>query len=196
MFKILYKYFIINRRLNLPGIGVLEIRRLPASLDFTRKAFTPPGTRIDFSAGKSVADKKFFSFLSGEQNIEEVEAAKRFDVFVQELKDNLQVNGHADLPGLGTLTRKEAGGVHFDPVLQVPSFFQEMSIDRSVPGVVGKSPGIIEPPPKEIEVQPAIEEEREDAEVEKSNWRVYAIIIALLSIAAIVYYYTVNGSLN
>jgi hypothetical protein len=196
MFKILYKYFIINRKLNLPGIGVLEIHRRPATLDFARKAFAPPGARIDFSAVNSAADQKFFSFLSAEQNIEEVEAATRFEVLVQELKDNLQVNGKADLPGLGTLIRNEPGSVQFTPLLQEPGFLREVSIEPTVPAIVEEPSTIIEPAPKEIEVHETMNEGDEEAAVEKSNWAVYAIIIALLSIAAIVYYYTVNGSLK
>src|SRR3954447_26273552 len=116
MFKILYKYFIINRRLNLPGIGVLAMQRQHASLDFARKAFTPPSTQVEFTAGDSMADRKFFSFLSGEQNIEEADAVHRFDVFVQELKDNLHANGKVNLPGIGSLTREEPAGIRFEPV--------------------------------------------------------------------------------
>src|SRR4051794_30172055 len=121
MFKILYKYFIINRKLNLPGIGVLSMKRQPATLDFSNKAFTPPSSYIEFIAGETMPEKKFFSFLSGEQKIEQAVAVQRFKVFVQDLTDNLQADGIAVLPGLGSFSREVPGTVRFTPVLQMPA---------------------------------------------------------------------------
>src|SRR4051812_48068412 len=105
MFKILYKYFVINRKVGLPGIGLFFIERQPSNLDFIKKAFTAPSARIGFKVGHTVSDETFILFAADELKTNPSQAASEFSNFTQTLTNTLHVDGKVDLPGMGLLSK-------------------------------------------------------------------------------------------
>lgn len=195
MFNILYKYFILNRRLYLPGIGVLTTLRQSASLDYGKKAFIPPSVSIDFKAGEGGANEGFYNFLCGQQQVEKAEAVQLLQQFTQQLNERLTLEGRVDLPGLGTFIKK-GGKVQFEAALHVTDLYPNISIDTS-----RRSRSNLEMVDADVDGRPMLASERVHAgagiePVGKSYWWVYAIVLAFLSIAAIAYYYFQNGNLK
>ncbi len=69
MFKLLYKYLILNKKLIVPGIGVFYIEREPAKLDFADKVFPSPAFQVGFNAQPSLNDNRMYAFISREQKL-------------------------------------------------------------------------------------------------------------------------------
>lgn len=194
MVEILYKYLILNKKASVPGIGVFHIHRQPASLDFSNKAFKSPSARIAFTEAAVVADKKFYSFLSEEQQIEEAEAVEHFSDFTQSLKENLLTNGSVHLPGFGLLARDIAGRLQFQPAKQLPSFFTDVAAERTIREVSDEDL-LADDKRRDNEITEVVRD-KNSISWRKNYWWIFAIILAAGAIAAIIYYYKVNGNLR
>jgi nucleoid DNA-binding protein len=194
MFKFLYKYLALHSKVNIPGVGTFSTRRQPAYLDFTKKVFIAPCPEIVFIDSDVIADGKFYSFLAKEQRIDEPVAVQHFGTFTRTLKENLHSKGELELPGLGWLSRDDAGKLKFKPATQLPAFFPDVPAERPVG----------ETPKKGTEVFGAIHDDQShlnivpdaNATSAKDYWFVYAMLLAAAAIAAIIYYYNQNGSLR
>lgn len=194
MLRILYKYFILNKKAVIPGVGVFHIHRQPASLDFANKTFISPASQIAFTQTDVEAEAKFYSFLSKEKQIEEPDALLYFSNFINRVKESLQTKGRVELAGFGVLSIDVEGSLKFQPAHSLPSFFENVAAERT----------IVESPQQEIPVSTKkkkgnkiehIEASEVDAGSDKKDyWWVFAIILAAASIASIIYFYTKNGS--
>lgn len=196
MLQILYKYLLINKKASIPGIGVFYIHRLPASYDFSNKTFIPPSASISFINGDVIPEKKFYSFLSKDQQIDEQAAVTQFTGFTQGLKESLQSTGTLDLPGFGCLSKDVTGKLEFRPEKPLPSFFTAITTENTVPNVLPENSA--EPALTDKVVSPGemVNEGSAKSGNKKDYWWVYAIILAAIAIAAIIYYYKINGTLR
>ena len=196
MFEILYKYFIINRKAVVPGIGVFYIHRQPASFDFSNKAFIAPAAHISFKASDAIADTKFYSFTSKEQQTDEAEAAKNFTEFSNKLQRNLEASGTVELPGFGVISKDAAGALQFRPARQLPSFFKDVAAERIIREVPDQETAEPATTRRDKELKEVAGEEAGNGKTTKNYWWVMAVILAVGAIAAIAYYYYQNGSLR
>lgn len=196
MFRILYKYFIINKKVVLPGIGVFYIHRQPASFDFSNKTFISPSGQIDFTESDATADKKFYSFISKEQQIDEAEARGHFTDFNNSLKQELDANGMIEVPGFGSLKKDVGGRVQFKPARQLPSFFKDVAAERTIREVQEEQVTEAARKRDDNEFHKTRNKEATKSAAGKSYWWVFAIVLAVVAIAAIAFYYYQNGSLR
>lgn len=200
MLQLLHKYLILNKEVSVPGLGVFYIHRQPASLDFSNKQFVAPSAEIAFTQGDGVVDKSFYRFVVNEQQVDENKAIASFDGFTAKLKEKLESKGIIQLPGLGTVTKDDAGRLQFTSASPLTSFYNNVSTQR-IEGEVFKDE-------KHSAITHVSDERINEAEMEhteveqyhtstkKDYWWVYAIVIATISAAAIAYYYYQNGTLR
>src|SRR4051794_37671258 len=112
MHQYIYKYFALNKKVVLPGIGSFSAEMQSAKLDFINKTLQAPVPVVQYNQNNS-ADEKFYNFLSKETGLDETDAANNFNHFTNELKDQLEANHVLELEGIGTLT-KNGSGYSFD----------------------------------------------------------------------------------
>lgn len=195
MLQILYKYLILNKKASVPGLGEFYIHRRPASLDFANKSFISPSTQIAFTQGDVIADNRFYFFISKEQHITDTEAVNKFDEFAERLTNNLKTTGSIQLPGIGLLSKDGSGKLNFQPVTPIASFYPNVAAERIVREVSDDIPVV------ETNKQDNLQTDVQNTEVaisenKKDYWWVFAIILAGVAIAAIIYYYNQNGNLR
>ncbi|MDB5248910.1 MAG: hypothetical protein JWQ40_3304 [Segetibacter sp.] len=195
MFELLFRYLILHNKVALPGIGVFFFTRQPAAYNFNDKVFISPGLQIAFSAEATAADKRFYTFISREQNVEEWEAVKQVNDLAYDLKYNLNINRSVLLPGLGSLSYNQEGVVEFTSSQHIQSYFPTVDAERVGQPAVQNAVTDVAPASTHTEA-PAVSADEEVAAKRKNYWWIVAIILALIGIAAIVYYYINNGSLG
>ena len=190
MLPILYKFFIINRKVILPSVGVFYLHRQVATFDFSRQVFKAPIDEIKFVEDQHVADDSFFRFVSMEQKIEENVATDNFRLFYSEVFSHLQMNKQVKLPGFGLLWKGSDGKLAFEPQSQLPCLFADVAAERTIGVEVATDM------PENVPEQPAVNEWVMPSNYTKTNnyWWVISIVIALAAIAAIGYYYYLHGS--
>lgn len=196
MFELLFKYLIINKKATFPGIGIFTLKRQPASHDFTNKIFVSPAFRIDFSAASTVDNSRFYIFVAAQQKIREVDAIENVNEFASAIKGSLAINNTVQLPGLGIISYNAEGVLQFTPSQQVQNYFPHVSAERAISPASENTVMVVNNTLAKIEKSVQATEKEEVPGNDVSYWWVYAIILALISIAAIVYYYTLNGTLR
>src|SRR5882672_2379703 len=109
MYGELYQYLVLNKQLNIPGIGTFMLERRPADIDFANKLINPPSFHIALHHGNMVPSKKLFSWLSLVFDISERDAVIRFNDFVFDLKDQVMAGHKLHWQGIGILSKGLAG---------------------------------------------------------------------------------------
>ena len=194
MYQLFYKYLILHKEANLPGLGTFYMERSPAKLDFGNKVIAPPAFEIGFNPAASVADQSFYSYLSTEQKIEEAEAIKNFGDFSYSVRKELDQNKFLELPRIGQMIINEDGVLQFKSLKQLHNFFPAVSTE-----IVTK-PYVEEIISDNVVVGNPVTETVVTTEtvpvVKKDYWWIFAVILAVIAIGAICYYYYLNGSLE
>lgn len=197
MFEIFYKYLILNKKVNVPGIGVFAIERKPAKLDFANKIFNPPAFKVNFKPQPSLNDNRIYSFIANEQRIDEPEAVSRYYNFSHNLKEDLSKHKSVNLLGMGVLSQNEEGQVFFNATTQLQDYFPAVASERVLRentehhilvGDVNRTNTQM----KEMLVadEPSYPSQTRD------YWWLFAIALGIIGVATIVYYYLHNGSLH
>lgn len=188
MMQTLYKYLILNKKLALPGIGYFTVEHVPARLDFANKKMYAPLSVIRFSTDKVQADRHFFAFVSDDLQVSEVDAIQQFNNVILEIKKQIAENGVAVLPNIGSLRKEFADTYSFQPISAAPDYAPEVTAER----IIRHEAHTV----KVGEEERSSEEMKEilaDEETPRSNWWIYAAILAALGIGGLVYYYLVRA---
>ncbi|MGN6532821.1 MAG: hypothetical protein ACTHK0_13850 [Ginsengibacter sp.] len=187
MFEALYKYLILNGRLGFPGMGSLIIENLPVEHDFAHKKIYPPLPVIRWQADMIAPDQQFYKFIASDLALNEVNAIGQFNDFTYQLKETIAQKGMAELPGIGKLKKEFANTYSFDPAYSLNDYFQPVTAEYVNPQ---NNQPLAEEEPADISLNPAkarrLKEKPADA-----NWWIYALILALLGIAGLIYHYMV-----
>jgi nucleoid DNA-binding protein len=192
MVHLLYKYLIIHKQVAIPGVGVFYIDRKPAQHDVANKVFQSPVLNIDFRAGMAITDKEFFQFVSRENGIDEVEAVKSLHEFAHLLKQQVSTHKRVELPGMGVLIKNATGQVTFEPTNVLTTYFPPVIEERLFKETKGDSLS----DDVNAEQKEALYEQTIPSSERKDPWWIFAIVLAIIAIAAISYYYYINGSLG
>lgn len=189
MFQLLYQYFVLNGHVSIPGVGNFTVEHIPARVDFINRCIQAPSHLVKFKNETAFADKRFYEFAAAEMKADEIDAIKQFHEFAYQLKSDVNTYKEVVLPEMGILKKDMLGSLIFEPIPVLHNYFPTASIEHSEQELSYASNEVYEH--DQIQVNEEISEE-ESAAVTKDYWWVYAIILGLAGIAAIVFYYMNN----
>lgn len=196
MFKLLYKYLILNKRAGVPGLGVFFIERKPAKLDFTNKVFIGPASQINFKAQALVDDNRLYTFISREQKIDVTEAAVRYSNFANNLRQNLAEKNSVELPGLGVLSQNAGGELFFKETFRLNDYFPPVTAERVIRENTEHHIMVGDSTRTNTQMKEVLADEVQEESHAKDYWWLFAIALGIIGIATIVYYYLHNGRLH
>lgn len=188
MYPIIHKYLLQHKNVSVPGVGIFSIENIPASFNEQKSSLTPPQTQISYKAETALADRVFYDFLAKELRIDAIEAIKNFHEFTYQLKQDI---GHADaavLPGIGTLTKQPDGTFLFEQENILEDYYTVQPLLQSISVDEANQPHTVTNNNAnsfvgETDLLAVTEEEN----APKDYWWVYAIVLAVIGIAAIIY---------
>ncbi|HEX8331615.1 MAG TPA: hypothetical protein VF622_03285 [Segetibacter sp.] len=180
MFHLLYKYFVLYDYVDIPGVGHFTLERLPAKVDVENNLIYAPGSTIKYKHEPEVADKGFYSFIAKELNIDVVDAIRQFQDFSHQLKNSLASRKTLELPSFGTL-KMGRNEIEFQPDTFVRDYYPPVSIDKGSLSSVNDV--LVHDEEKDLE------NEAHEEKPARSLWWLYALILGLIGVGAIVYYY-------
>ncbi len=188
------KYLILYKKAIMPGVGVFTVTKKPALYDADSGVFSAPLSEVHFAEGNAMADKQFYNFLKSEHQIDEVSAIRQFNEFSCVLWEGLHAKKVIEFPAIGSLVVNREGVLVFNPIENGFVLFPDIKSNQAA----FIQPDIVQPkieatkPKKEALVKIVKESTDSGANVtSKDYWWVVAIGLAIVSIAAIVYYYSV-----
>lgn len=189
MYEILYKYLILNNKISLPGIGSFFIESVPAKMNIVTNSLIAPARLVSFTAEVDSIPNRFYEYLSREMQLNEIEAATKFNQFSNELKGSA-LNGGVTLPGLGKLQKNTEGTLFFMEEEKSDILWPEIKINNTT-DINTNLIDVYNSGETKIITQEGIApvEEKITREEDEDYWWVWAIILALCGIGALLYYY-------
>ena len=118
MFDDLYEYFILNRQLSLPGIGLFSLDRIPAEADFANRVIHSPRYKVSFIEAQSTPTKGFFMWLAVKMNISYSEAIVNFNAFAYDLKNEILGGTRIVWPKIGVLSKGAGNAIKVEPIIE------------------------------------------------------------------------------
>jgi hypothetical protein len=185
MYKALQKFLALYHHLSIPGIGNFSVETVPAQIDFTNRSISSSHKKIVFSNEKHNAEKKFYDFLAKELHIDEVQAIVKFTDFTDALQHTLTRNNSIDINGIGKLTKQSSQVLIFQPA-EIPEYFPALTAEKVIRKNTAHTVRVGEDEKTSDEMIDALQHVRV---IKKDRWWIAATILAVIGIAAIVYYY-------
>ncbi len=103
MYKELHEYLILQHELPLPGLGVFQVKRHPAIIDFPSKQIEGPGYSIQWQDGMIASSDGLCNWLAGNFNISHQDAKSRLEKFIFQLKTHIASGDIIHWKGIGDL---------------------------------------------------------------------------------------------
>lgn len=187
MYNAVKKFLALHHHIALPGIGNFIVETKPAELDFVSRRIISSQHKIVFNNDKLPAEKKFFNFLAGELNMDEVQATDAFTNFTNRLHDALDKNNTIYFKGIGTLIKQTSDVVLFEPEA-MPKYFPELVAERIIRKNVAHAVRVGEDQKTSHEMHAVLNQPKV---IIKERWWIAATILGAIGIAAIIFYYAI-----
>ena len=192
MYQLFYKYLILNQKVSIPGLGSFFIDNTPSRMDFIHKKITPPETVIAFNDDAVGSDRKFVDYLKKELNLPDTDVLKSINDFAHHIRNGAEAGG-ISLPGIGKMQTGYENNLFFSPERKTDALFQTIDLENpaythakfvDVYDYSGDTERMIKQ-----EHVPVNEAEKVHHEIKEDYWWVYAIVLAIMGMAALFYYY-------
>ncbi len=190
MYPILYKYLLVNKQMTLPGLGVFNIKPIAAELDFVKGVLHAPQVAVHFTKDPAAVDKNLFQYLSKELGVDEWQAVRKFIDFTYIIKETIETKSVVELPGLGKLQKSVNNEIYFVKGDNLKPFANDIKLNAAndssanlVELYVTGDNLILTEETEDDKLEMIVKEEGED------YWWVYALILALMGVGALLYYY-------
>ncbi|HTQ66681.1 MAG TPA: hypothetical protein VMI12_17940 [Puia sp.] len=191
MFNLLNSYLFQHKSISIPGMGTIYMEILPASVDTSTKNMLPPLYYFRFDKYFDAPGRQFFSFLAAQKNMEDFEALKWYNEFAFELRNQMNEKGKVKWEGVGELKKDEEGNIVFESSLGNPFFLQPVPARKVIHPdakhvlIVGDMERTSDEMSELLQTEP--EEER------RKSWWIFALIIGIVAILAIVLHFSSHG---
>lgn len=133
MFDTLSKYLWEFKEITLPHIGSFECKAQPADTNPGANTIAAPRWDIIFSENNTAAPvgdaDAIATWLSGQKNISQIEAANNFNNFAEEIKSKLTNGETITWFGIGNLS-EQAGRIIFTPAQESISPFTDITAHK------------------------------------------------------------------
>ncbi len=190
LYELFYKYLILNGKASMPGIGTFGVEQVPATMDFENKKLNPPTQNIKLESSEIATDTySLYNYLAKELNVNESEAARRFQEFTHDIQKQAATNGSIVLPGIGKLKR-DYNGYSIDAETESKQVLPDLWITKTQAANTGLmdvyaavQPSIIKKSKFDSEGDRLVVKEKED------YWWVIAIVLGIMGLGALLYYY-------
>ncbi|CAN5584692.1 hypothetical protein BH11BAC3_BH11BAC3_34680 [soil metagenome] len=172
MYQIIAPTLFQSKICRLPGIGTLKMTTVPAHTDFVNGQITAPEETIEFL--QEPFGEKIFN---------------EFSAIAELLKKTLDENGIAFLKGIGTFTRGADDNVEFIGVQIKPELTQNVTFERVIRE--NAQHAILVGDQETTNVQ--MTEFFTEKPTLKYNWKIAAMILGAVGVAALTYYLSKYG---
>jgi nucleoid DNA-binding protein len=189
MYNAVKKFLALYHHLTLSGIGNFSVETAPSNIDFTNRSITSSHNKIVFSNDNLPAEKRFYKFISQELNIDEMQAEQGFADFTAQLQNNLNTENNIYLKDIGTLTKQSPDVIIFQSE-DMPEYFPALTAERIIRKNVTHTVRVGEDEKTSDEMHTALHQPKK---IKKERWWIAATILAVIGVAAIIFYYATHG---
>lgn len=111
--QVLYRYFSLNGSVHIPGLGQLNLCRIPAINDFIGKKILPFSYVIRYDRWEEGIPPEQLAYLQKHAGMDKSQLDEQLEILGFEMKLRLEQEGKIDWQGLGTFMLNENGEIVF-----------------------------------------------------------------------------------
>lgn len=183
MERLVRLYLLQKSSISIPGLGTIYVERSPARSDFINRQILAPSFHFRFDKYFDAPSKDFFTFVASRKNIEEYEAIKMYNEWAMSLRNQVTSENAATIEGVGSLKRDSSGEVIFQAATVPNAFYISVPAKRIVRTNASHTMLVGDKELSNVEMTDYLQETHK----EKVSWWVYALIIAAIALAAILF---------
>lgn len=111
--QVLYRYFSLNGNVHIPGLGHLNLCRIPAINDFIGKKILPFSYVIRFDRWEENIPEEQTAYIQKYTGLDKTQLEDQLRLLGEEMKSRLQQEGKIDWQGVGSFMLNENGEIVF-----------------------------------------------------------------------------------
>ena len=189
MYNELYEYLVLNRQLNVPGIGTFLLEKRPAETDISHRQINASAYTVTLMQGNSAPAKKLFHWLADKLHIHYNEAIVRFNGFAYDLKSQVLSGNKIKWDNVGTLSKGISGDIKFESSLKDQYFDPPVSATKIIREKAVHTVRVGE----EEKTSEEMNEWLNPADQQRSYWWAPALIAGILLVVVLVLYFSQRG---
>lgn len=185
MHSLITSYLLQSKECVLPGIGTLQIKNTPATVDDHTNQIFPPSEEIVFKEESNLNSTGLVKYIADKKNINLKEAEHLLINFCKEENEKINSGEKLSLETIGTLKKDENDEIYFEKELGF-NFFNPVVVDKVYEPQVIKEELVTE---DEYDSPAQKIAEENEVIVERSQWGWWAAILTAIAFAAIFFYF-------
>jgi hypothetical protein len=195
MHYLIASYLFQNKSCSLPGLGTLSVSAGKAETDFLNTVIKAPSPRIVFEATESDTGN-LLDYIASKTNRSIAQTIERLEQFCNDLKTATThgaTNKPAVLNGVGNFFIDSSGKINFRSAQLPAAFLQPVKAERVIHPQAEHQILVGDKETTNIVMNEYFSEE---VPVKKNRWWIWAIVLGLLALAAILLYLNNAGLLS
>lgn len=188
--KLLYQYDCVV----IPEFGAFLTHYQPASFSEASGLYLPPRKRVAFNEALRFDDGILANYIMLHEPVTREGAQQHVNLFVEELRTQVELQSRFELDGIGTFSRNDEGKLQFDPSLRHNFFGEAYGMSALSVRLVNRPP-VVETPVEAVPLStlgPVLVQD-EDAILTplrpaRPYWRVAAAVLLIGSLGAVSYF--------
>jgi hypothetical protein len=121
--NLLYRYFSLNGRVSIPGLGALSMVRIPAVIDFSTRQLFPPFQVLKFKTNNTDSTPEQSSYIARLSGMNSEVVDNELKLLGEELKNRLMAERKLEWMDVGSFSVSDEGEIGFTPKTVTTDFF-------------------------------------------------------------------------
>ena len=121
--SLLYRYFSLNWRVSIPGLGALSMVRIPAVIDFSARQLFPPFQVLKFKTNNTDSTPEQSSYIARLSGMNSEVVDIELKLLGEELKNRLMAERKLEWMDVGSFSVSDEGEIGFAPKTVTTDFF-------------------------------------------------------------------------
>jgi len=178
--NLLYRYFSLNGRVSIPGLGALSMVRIPAVIDFSTRQLMPPFLVLKFKTNNSDSTPEQSSYISRLSGMNKEHVDNELKILGEELKTRLMAERKLEWMDVGSFSVSDEGEIGFVPKTVTTDFFTPVHYVHVLRPDAEHTIKVGEEEKTNTDMEVFFEDQRANAA--KNKWKKAALLLVFMAV--------------
>jgi hypothetical protein len=178
--SLLYRYFSLNGKVSIPGLGALSMVRVPAVIDFTTKQMFPPFQVLKFKTNHTDSTPEQSSYIARLSGMDNELVDIELKILGDSLRARLMVERKLEWMDVGSFSVSDDGEIGFVPKTVTTDFFLPVQFTHVLRPNAAHTIKVGEEEKTNTDMEVFFEDQRANAG--KNKWQKAALVLVLIAV--------------
>lgn len=178
--SLLYRYFSLNGKVSIPGLGALSMVRVPAVIDFTTKQMFPPFQVLKFKTNHTDSTPEQSSYIARLSGMDNELVDIELKILGDSLRARLMVERKLEWMDVGSFSVSDDGEIGFVPKTVTTDFFLPVQFTHVLRPNAAHIIKVGEEEKTNTDMEVFFEDQRANAG--KNKWQKAALVLVLIAV--------------